>query len=240
MRLNQERNKIISVISHDLRGPLAGFMNILLHIRQNAATLSRGSIEESIIKVYTHADIIKKLLDNLLEWAKLQRGDIKPNLETLSAKALLDKNVQLYQSLAAGKNITLQNNVRSEIIIKADVYMMDTVIRNLLDNAIKYANPGGKISIEERFADRRVEISVIDDGKGITKEQLSTLFAPTGKGNRMELRNGLGLLLCKEYIEKCGGTINAKSPGEGKGSTFIFTLPVEVYQNAKNNTDNHL
>jgi two-component system sensor histidine kinase/response regulator len=172
-----------------------------------------------------------KLLENLLEWAKSQQGNFSYNPETIELRELLEEECNLLSDTARRKNIELKCFSEVEISVYADRNMLRTVLRNLISNAVKFTHRNGTIEVRA-FADNiKAEISVLDDGIGMTKETIKKLFRIdfnlSTRGTENEKGTGLGLFLCKEFVEKNGGTIWVESE-PGKGSEFKFVLPAIV------------
>ncbi|MBN2350278.1 MAG: tetratricopeptide repeat-containing sensor histidine kinase [Bacteroidales bacterium] len=222
-KLNAERDKVISVISHDLRGPLSGFIMLLNSLKKNYKNQMNNTWNEDLDIILRQTGEMRQLLDNLLEWIKLQRGFIELNTEMVDIKASIENCLKIYSSLAHSKNIQIKSEIINNTFVFADKRMIDTVIRNLLDNAIKYTPQGGRIILRSKEENQMNEISVIDSGKGLSPDQIKNLFR-SDSSITPGASKGLGLLLCKEYIEKCGGYIFAESLGSGKGSKFSFVL----------------
>jgi signal transduction histidine kinase len=167
-------------------------------------------------------------LENLLEWSRSQTGRIQMKPENIDLYKLVDDNVDFLQNQAGNKKIQLINKVASPTHVHADDNMLNTVIRNLISNAIKYTGEGGSITVSSYEKDGMVKISVIDTGIGIKPENIEKLFRIdvnySTKGTADETGTGLGLILCKEFISRNKGEIWVESE-LGKGSTFKFTLP---------------
>ena len=182
-------------------------------------------LNESAEKAY-------KLLENLLTWSRMQRGLVDFNPMKLELIYVVSANVELFAARASEKNIVLTNHIKRGIYIYVDHKMIDTVIRNLINNALKFTTSGGKVDITAIETYESVEVSVSDTGIGIAAEHLKILFNVDSKiktkGTGGEEGTGLGLPLCKEFVEKHGGKIWAESE-IGKGSTFKFTLPKNGY-----------
>ncbi len=234
-KLNTTKDKFFSIIAHDLRGPfnsMLGFANLLVNkfdrfdIRKQKEFL--GILADNLENTY-------KLLENLLLWARTQRGtlDFYPEKENLYL--LSSETIELLRQSAANKAIFLINQIPEDIYVHADKNMLLTIFRNLLSNAIKFTPKEGKIVISaglttDEYKQNLVEISVKDSGVGIEKEKRAQLFKISEnistKGTEGESGTGLGLILCKEFVEKHGGTIKVESE-VWKGSSFIFTLKTE-------------
>ncbi len=227
--LNASKDKFFSIISHDLKnqfGTLLGFGELVL---ENFEHYDRQKIYSLVGKMFNSAEKLYALLENLLTWSRIQRGVMKCTPSHLDAGRIALDNVELFQSQAERKQITLRSVVQEDQFIYADYSMVDTVIRNLISNALKFTTAGGKIIIScmEHDKDFRT-MSVCDTGVGIPEDALPNLLRidahHTTPGTSGERGTGLGLILCRELIEKNGGKIWVNSK-VGKGTTFSFTLP---------------
>jgi signal transduction histidine kinase len=223
--VNHVKDKLLSVVSHDIRGPL-GSLHLALNLVKSGSLTAEEfqKVSEDLEARLTHTT---EFIDNLLQWAKLQmRGEtFEPDLVDLAK--LADESVKLLQPECAQKNILIKNHVQSGLEAYADLNMIRSVLRNLLTNATKFTKPKGAISISAYRIDDRIIISVADSGVGIPEKNRSKLFTISSvatQGTKQEKGTGLGLLLCKEFVEKNGGTIWFETE-EGKGTTFFFSLP---------------
>ncbi|MBE0662455.1 MAG: PAS domain S-box protein [Bacteroidales bacterium] len=228
--LNATKDKFFSVIAHDLKSPfhsIIGFSEILKH---EAVNLEIKEVESYASIIYESANQTLKLLENLLDWARMQQGTITFNPKPLVICDALNNSLILVGDQARKKNINLVNQVPAKLIVNGDENMLKTVFRNLLTNAIKFTTAGGSVYITAENTDTEVRISVTDTGIGISKENINKLFNIgsnfTMHGTEKEKGTGLGLLICKEFIEKHGGIIRVESK-EGIGSTFSISLPVK-------------
>ena len=168
------------------------------------------------------------LLENLLEWAKTQTGQLEFNPREFNLKNIVDQNIRLFYNIALQKNISLENNIDPELIVYADDNMINTIIRNLISNAVKFSYSGGVVNGSSKSKGKFIEISISDKGIGISNEHVKTIFNINrnfrAKGTADERGSGLGLILCKEFVVKNGGDIFVESVKD-KGSTFSITLP---------------
>jgi PAS domain S-box-containing protein len=227
--LNTTKDKLFSIIAHDLRSPFNSIIGFSELLTVNSTDLEPEEKEKfcSIINVAAKNTLI--LLDNLLNWAKSQTGQLHFNPEKALFSAVIQEIITLKKSLAKAKNITLEYSLSDEIEVYADINMLKTVLRNLISNAIKFTELGGNIRVLATLKDQHVEITISDDGIGMNEEKCIELFKiasnTTTIGTANENGSGLGLVLCKEFVEKNNGTIWVKSK-EGKGSDFKFTLPL--------------
>ncbi|WP_265210622.1 PAS domain-containing sensor histidine kinase [Flavobacterium jumunjinense] len=227
--LNTTKDKLFSIIAHDLRSPFNSIIGFSELLTLNSADLEPEEKEKfcSIINVAAKNTLI--LLDNLLNWAKSQTGQLRFNPEKVLFSAVILEIITLKKSLTKAKNITLDYSLSDEIEVYADVNMLKTVLRNLISNAIKFTELGGNIRVLATLKDQHVEITISDNGIGMNEEKCKELFKiasnTTTIGTANENGSGLGLVLCKEFVEKNRGTIWVESK-EGKGSDFKFTLPL--------------
>ncbi len=227
--INGEKDKFFSIVAHDLRGPISGFLGLSGIMAEEIETLSPGQLKEIATTMRTSAVNINQLIENLLEWSKMQRGSISCAPEPLFLKSSLTKSIELMKDAADKKEIELRINIPEHIVVFADIHMLETIMRNLISNALKFSYREGTVEIAaEKSLDNLVHISVKDSGIGMSADLISKLFILTENTNRKgtegEPSTGLGLILCKEFIEKQGGSVRVESK-EGEGSTFIFTLP---------------
>lgn len=224
-RLNQVKDKFFSIISHDLRSPinaLSGLLDLMDKGAVKPEELSRHVHE--LKSRFTHT---RTLLNNLLDWTLLQMDKLSLQPVRIDIHKIVDENIQLLKSIP-NKQISLHNEVAPETMGFADSNTVNLVIRNLITNAIKFTNDGGEVVIAAQDNDNQLLISVQDNGVGMKDDVLNILFdktAPyTTRGTANEKGTGLGLILCKEFVEKNGGRIFVESE-EGKGSKFSFTIP---------------
>lgn len=223
-----DKDKFFSIIAHDLRSPFIGFHNFIRLMDKHIDSMSHEDIRKLTRDMKKNADNLYNLLNNLLEWARVKRGLISYDPGPLKLVEIVRLSLDLIEPGAAQKNISLGVSVPQEITILADKPMLFTVIRNILSNAVKYTRRQGRISIMAQCQKSMVVVAVKDNGLGMDKKTISALFTHGQKfslqGTEGETGTGLGLLLCREFIEKHGGRIWAESQ-PGQGSTFYFTLP---------------
>jgi PAS domain S-box-containing protein len=222
-----ERDKFFSIIAHDLKSPFNYFLGFTELISDQIDTMPHEKVREITTNMRKSAVNLYTLLENLLEWAKMQRGQIEFTPREFGLLDKIRESIDLISGPANKKEIIISLEVSENIVVTADNHMFDTIIRNLVSNAIKFSNHGGNIVISGALSGSMVEISVSDNGIGMDEELVSNLFSRNDKARRKgtddEPSTGLGLLLCKEFVEKHGGKIRVVSQ-EGKGSTFTFTL----------------
>ncbi|MFV0592701.1 MAG: ATP-binding protein [Draconibacterium sp.] len=231
--INASKDKFFSIIAHDLRGPLAGQKGVIDILMAEYDKLDEPTKRDLLKSVQTSANQLYVLLENLLKWALSQSGGINPVLSRIDFKSTYGAVFHRFETSARLKDIVLEDNLIEEIEITADEQLTDTVLRNLVSNAIKFTHKGGKVSVQSEVVTRNGKsygkVSVADSGVGIAPDALDKLFV-TGNnrfsnGTANEKGSGLGLLLCKEFVEIQGGEIGAKST-LGEGSVFSFTLPL--------------
>jgi len=225
---NKEKDKFFSIIAHDLKSPFNGIIGLSEMLRDDARILDTDSIIKYAGLIHSSTQQTFDLLKNLLEWARMQQGRIPFNPKTFSLSSFINHEFKGLENVAGQKSIELINGLRENIMLTADENMIRTVLRNLISNAIKFTPKNGKIKIDAKSDNDFIEIAVSDTGVGLTKETIGKLFkietSFSKKGTENETGTGLGLLLCKEFVEKHGGKIWAESE-EGKGSSFYFTVP---------------
>lgn len=228
-RLNVEKDKFFSIIAHDLRGPFSGFLGLTEALAKRLPDMTLKEIQEITFLMRNSAIHLFRLLGNLLEWSQMQRGLSAFEPKQFLVKQKIEDYLVLADQMAAEKEITIKMDLPDDMMIFADVNMFDSIIRNLISNAIKYTSKNGKIIFKfQKLPDNSVEISVRDTGIGMDEKLIDQLFRidlKSGrKGTAGELSSGLGLIICKDFIEKHCGKLEVTSK-EGVGSTFCFTLP---------------
>jgi signal transduction histidine kinase len=225
---NATKDKFFSIIAHDLRNPFAAIIGYSEMLKENIQHFERNKLESFINIIYDSTNQAYNLLDNLLIWAQAQKGDIEFSPETFNFKTLALNNVYLAKQLALKKEISIIMTIEEELPVFADKNMLNTIVQNLLTNAIKFTHPQGSVTISHRIFPEYTEISVADTGIGICDEVKNKLFRIdthiTNKGTENEKGTGLGLILCKEFIKKHGGKIWVESK-VNEGSIFYFTIP---------------
>jgi len=223
-----ERDKFFSIIAHDLRSPFIGFLFFIKMITEKKHNFSPKKLQSLSKEMHNSAKNLYNLLENLLNWSLMQRGKTDYEPVVCNLANLVDENIQLVQSSAVPKNISLNYDIPENLEVSADKSMLSTILRNLLTNAVKFSQTKGSIIISARQQESMVLVSVEDKGIGMDQELLSRIFTldkrSSRKGTAQELGTGLGLILCREFIKKHGGEIWALSK-QGQGSTFYFTLP---------------
>ena len=227
--INAEKDKSFSILAHDLRGPLSAFVAATQILTEEIQSMSIDEIKDIALTMKTSATNIYTLLENLLEWSRLRQGGMDFIPEKLNLAEKIEACIDVLSEPVRRKGIEIVISIPDEIVIYADNHMLDTVIRNLVSNAVKFTPKGGRVSISAYCkSDNSVELNVSDSGIGMTAELKNRLFMlnekVSRKGTEGEPSTGLGLLLCKEFIERHGGKIWVESE-VGKGSTFSFIIP---------------
>jgi len=229
--LNATKDKFFSLIAHDLKNPFNTIIGLSELVLQRFDSYSGKRIKEFVRQIYSYSTHTYTLLDNMLQWARSQTGQIKVHPEQVELDIVIRENINLLQNKAEEKHIKLETDIHQDACqVFGDENMISTVMRNLISNAIKFTSEDGVVLIRSRLKDREhVELSVFDNGIGIPQENLSKIFALdagyTTQGTRGEKGTGLGLLLCKEFVQMNGGEISVESE-VNQGSTFYVLLPV--------------
>jgi signal transduction histidine kinase len=233
-RLNEANNtkdRFLSIIAHDLRGPYQTTLGLSEVLLNDFDSLEKSETAACIENLNSSLKNQYNLLNDLLHWAELQGGDFNLKIEPLQLTERVNIIISLLSFAAKNKNIELNSSISQDIIVSADKNMLDLVLRNLISNSIKFTPKDGTVEIAALKNENEIEISVIDTGVGINKCDLKTLFridthfSSTGTSN--EEGSGLGLILCKEIVERHGGRIWVNSEID-KGSKFAFTIPANL------------
>jgi PAS domain S-box-containing protein len=225
---NASKDKFFSIISHDLKSPFSAILGFSREMINVARMNDPDQIEKFANHIYSSAERTYELLENLLQWAKTQQGTISYSPACLALEELLSEKFETLKYTAISKDITLDYSCDPELKVTADPEMLKSILRNLITNAIKFTNPGGRISIRAAAGSgEEVEVLVEDDGVGMREEDCQRLFRidqnVSRPGTKKERGTGLGLILCKEFVEKNGGRIWVESE-PGKGTRVSFTL----------------
>ncbi len=227
--LNATKDKFFSIIAHDLKSPFSGIIGLSNLLKEDFQQLDIHTIQQYASMINSSAVQTYRLLENLLNWARIQQGEIPFNPTYILLKHLVNGVVNLLNEGAYQKKITIINNTPASLMVKIDEEMIETILRNLISNAIKFTPIGGKIEIDAGITNNSVvEISVSDNGVGIEEKNIAKLFNIdtnyTNLGTEREKGTGLGLILCKDFVEKHCGKIAVEST-VGKGSRFTISLP---------------
>jgi signal transduction histidine kinase/nitrogen regulatory protein PII-like uncharacterized protein len=226
--LNATKDKFFSIIAHDLRNPFNGILGISELLVSSGDSFTHKEITSMIKMIHESSQNAFDLLENLLEWSKANTGKIDFNPETFMLDKSVNEVVSLVENLSKQKNIVLNYQIAENLNVFADRNMINTILRNLITNAIKFTHTNGEINVIAERQSNEIMVHVRDTGVGISEVEIDKLFKisekTTSRGTKDEKGTGLGLLLCKEFVEKHGGKIWVESQ-LGKGSDFIFTLP---------------
>ena len=227
--VNNNKDKFFSIIAHDLRNPFLGFFKLTDFIYKEFDNLNREELRDMISDIYASAEKLNKLLENLLAWSRVQLGKITIRREKYNLRQIVDMNVHLFESNASSKNITIINDIDDSIYIETDLQMINTIIRNILSNAIKFSDLFGKVLFSAEKQNGVVTLIIEDNGIGMSEDEIDKLFSidtqTLKSGTAGESGTGLGLILTKELLDKLGYNINVISEVD-KGSSFIIEIPL--------------
>jgi len=227
--LNASKDKFFSIISHDLRSPFTHILGYSEVLSDEVDSLEVEQIKSFAKIIYRATKQLSNLLENLLHWSGVQTGRLERNPQQLDLAKIVTHNITLLQGNATHKNIQLSDNIPDAIAIYADKNTTNSVMQNLISNAIKFTPSGGKVTVTATPQKKHVEIAVSDTGVGMSQQAISKLFRidthHSTLGTDEEKGSGLGLILCKEFVEQNNGKIWVESE-PGQGTTFRFTLPM--------------
>ncbi|MHC1777248.1 MAG: sensor histidine kinase [Lentimicrobium sp.] len=227
---NATKDKLFSIIAHDIRNPFSALLNLSELLYEEAETADKETLRFYAGNIYQSARNTFQLLDNLLYWSKSQRGAIEIKPEVCRLHEIVSNVFETVKAGAMENNIRLKNELKTDESLKTDITLLRIIIGNLVGNAVKFNNPDGSITVSAVRNQENLTISVKDSGKGISEERLANLFSkeesfqPTG--SRGQNGTGLGLILCHDFVEKLGGKITVESETD-KGTEFIVQLPDE-------------
>jgi signal transduction histidine kinase len=224
-----EKDKFFTIIAHDLRNPLQSLKGFIQILHEDIENLTLDDIKDITLHLKNSTSNLSDLLENLMLWARLQRGLTRFNRDVVQLSQIVYESVALMAGIAKNKNIEIAVDIPEDLKVFADANILQTVIRNLISNSLKFTMEEGKITLSARACDQAtVEISVADTGIGMSQEMIKDLFkldsATTRTGSGGESGTGLGLIICKDFIENQGGNLWVESE-TATGSTFYFTLP---------------
>ncbi len=226
---NDVKNRFFSIIAHDLRSPIGSLITFIRMLQDDEFRPEGAAFENMVQQLEDMVKETDTLLENLLGWARSQTDAINPVPKELSLLKTVKEALALLERQAREKGVTLVLDVSGDISVLADEEMLETVMRNLASNAVKFTPAGGTVTIGASVSDDKVEVRVRDRGVGMDEERLNTLFNVgslfSSPGTADERGHGLGLQICNEFVRKNGGKLKVEStPGEG--STFFFALPL--------------
>lgn len=230
-QLNRLKDELFAIVSHDIRDPLAVLLNLTDLLEEERPRMSEDS-GEVLDTVREKAKNAYAMVENLLEWVRSQRGGMTLHARSTVLSPIVKEAAKLLESKSEAKRIHIRNEVRDGIQVCADREAVGLIVRNLLSNAVKYTKHGGVVCVGAEETDETVVVTVSDDGIGIGPERMSMLFGgvPIGSfpGTAGEHGTGIGLLVCKELVQRSGGKIGVKNSAQGEGSVFYFSLPRAV------------
>lgn len=229
IKLNATKDKFFSIIAHDLRSPFNSILGF-------SELLSNQINEKELDTIEEYAGFIKQsskqamnLLTNLLEWARSQTDTIEFNPQKLNLEILIEETCQIFDRIALQKGIKIERSLHKNLEVIVDSHMISTVLRNLISNAVKFTRQGGEVSISAEKEEGEIVVRVCDDGVGIPAGRIGRVFeiekGNSTPGTANEEGTGLGLILCKTFVERWGGWIKVESE-EHKGSVFSFSIPL--------------
>jgi len=232
-KINIDKDRFISILGHDLKNLFNNLLGFSELLTEDIRNLKTDEIEDIAKNINTTVKITDKLLEDILLWARTQQGKIPFKPQILNFGNICKNILEVLKPNADAKKIKINYSSSSHISVFADCDMLKTILRNLVSNAIKYTKKSGEVNISAEENSGNITISVSDNGIGIANDELTKLFniseVITTKGTANETGTGLGLLLCKDFVEKHGGKIWVESEA-GKGSNFKFTLPISIEQ----------
>ncbi|MFO8236115.1 MAG: PAS domain-containing sensor histidine kinase [Bacteroidales bacterium] len=226
--LNETKNRLFSIIGHDLKNPLSDIIGFSELLCINYDKYPPEKVKKFHELIFSSAKTTQNLLDNLLQWSRFHSGELLFKPENFNLEHVVNNNFILFKSKAESKKIDLQNEIKEPVEVYADKKMIETVLRNLISNAIKYTREGGKITLRHETKDDKAVLAVEDTGIGIKDKDINKLFLKgqqiSTEGTTGEQGTGLGLIICQDFINKHNESIWVTSQ-PGKGTTFRFTLP---------------
>lgn len=229
IKSNAMKDKLFSIIAHDLRGPVGNLSSVLEILIENFDNFEKKTMIETLNELKVSTSRAYELLQNLLKWARSQNQTIEFIPSALILKPLINKNIELLHSTASQKSIQFLNEVQDDITVFADENMLQTILRNLFSNAIKFSHKNSEVKVYTLISGSFAEIHVCDYGVGISDENLKKLFVShayfSTYGTNNEKGTGIGLNICKDFVERNGGKISVESKINA-GTNFCFTLPL--------------
>lgn len=222
------KDKFFSIMAHDLKNPLSIFAITTDTLHKEADQMEKEDLKDYLSELKDNAQNLFELLENLLTWSRTQRKKISHNPEIINLSFIAKNNLDLFKSTAKSKNIELIQPKQEEVKVYSDSNLINTILRNLINNALKYTEAGGRVSVTIKSKPKKTIVAVEDTGIGMEKEMVDNLFkinkGVSRPGTNNEQGTGLGLIVCKEFIDILGGKIWIESE-LGKGSTFSFSIP---------------
>lgn len=235
-KANAAKDKFFSIVAHDLKSPFSTIISFVNIMKKAFGNYDKAQIMELVDELEKSTQNTFNLLKNLLEWSRMQSGVIDYSPREFNINKKIKEVTALKKQEIEQKDITLKLELTPDLSAYGDMNMITTVIRNLINNAIKFTKPGGKVKVKSKQKNQDILVEVEDTGIGISEENISKLFKIESnfstQGTANERGTGLGLILVKEFVEKNGGIIKVESE-KGKGSIFSFSLPLKKQQNKK-------
>jgi signal transduction histidine kinase len=233
--LNQTKDKFFSIISHDLKSPFTSLLGFSELLANNIDVLTKDQLRDSAQRIYQSGRNLHRLLENLLQWSRLQTGRMPCVPTKISFRYLVEQVFALYRDMAEQKGVEMRDTVDENVIIFADTTMVQAIIENLVSNAIKFTPRGGFLEVACRCEGRTIIITVTDNGVGMEEQIVNSLFRIESHGSlpgtQAEEGTGLGLVICRELVERNNGSISVRSV-PGQGSVFSVTLQDAVVLSA--------
>ncbi len=230
-KANEEKDKLFSVIAHDLRGPIGNVRNMLSYISDYP--LDELEKKEIIDGVLRSVEKTYNLLVSLLDWSTNEQGYLNYSPKNINLKSVAEDALDFVAEEVKSKKIEIINNIDEDIVTYSDSNMLMGIFRNLLSNAIKFSHVAGRIHLDAEIKREEIVVIVKDEGVGISQEKLNKIFSETNietsLGTKSEIGYGFGMNLIKDFVQKNGGKIWAESE-EGKGTTFYFTVPLQSFE----------
>ncbi|MBN1768481.1 MAG: PAS-domain containing protein [Prolixibacteraceae bacterium] len=227
-QLNSDKDRFISILAHDLRSPFNSLLGLSNYLTKNVSKLSLKEIETIAASIYDTSDKTFSLLEDTLLWASVQSETITYTPVSTNIVAIINEVIEILEPIAQYKNILLKNELENELNANIDIYMFKAILRNLISNAIKFTNKNGEIKISATHINTNTVVKVADNGIGMKQELIDKLFSfepvNSASGTANETGTGLGLILCKDFVDKHCGKIWVEST-LGKGTTVSFSIP---------------
>lgn len=228
--LNNHKDSILAILSHDLRGPLSGIIGIIEYLKSDFAKMQKSELEDMIDLLHKESTNELEMLDYILEWARIRYTSEAFTPKKVGLVQYVNKVFETLNEVAETAGVVLHNEIEENTTVFADEKMLLSVIQNIISNAISYSAEGGKITVTAEEKEDKIVVQIRDTGIGMSKEIQEKLFTPQrnspSKTSKEEKGSGIGMLLAKGFVETNGGKIWVEST-EGKGSSFYFTLPKE-------------
>ncbi|MDM8527725.1 hybrid sensor histidine kinase/response regulator [Anaerolineales bacterium HSG24] len=247
-KLNADKDKFMSIMAHDLKGPFLPLLGMSELLPKLIEMDAYDKVQEMSFGIHRAAQNVYNLLENLLQWSRLQMGRMDYKPEKVNLTEIVVRNIRLLEESAFYKEIILESHLQRPIYVFVDEYMLDTTVRNLMSNALKFTPSGGRVTVlthiienssplkKDRATRNFIELSIVDTGIGISEEDIEKLFRldthHTTIGTANEQGTGLGLIMCQEMVKQNGGNISVESK-VGKGTTFKITIPLDESVSAK-------